>query len=472
MIANYKKKAVVLFCLALLLSMGVFANEEKIEVGKFGNVTLYYNPGKIHDVVLFISGDGGWNMGVVNMARRLQEQNALVAGVDIIKYEKALLASKEKCIYPAADFEMLSKYIQKKLDLPTYTHPIVVGYSSGATLAYALVSQAPVGTFKGAVSMGFCPDLPVAKQWCKGVGLKYELMSNGKGVYFLPDTNLKTPWIAFQGQIDQVCSPSVVDTFVKQIPGAGLVALPNVGHGFSIEKNWLPQFKKAIASLERESVNPVKSASDTNITTLPLTEVPASENTGDCFALLITGDGGWAGIDRSIADEISQLGIPVIGLNSLQYFWTARTPEEASHDIAKVINHFSQVLNKKRCILIGYSLGADVMPFIVSRLDSASYDRIAVVALLGISRTVDFQFHLTDWFGVAPSKDTYQVLPEILKIKTKPVLCFYGEEEQDDPAVGLHADNIHVIKESGGHHFGGAYKSIADEIIKEIKVLK
>jgi type IV secretory pathway VirJ component len=458
--------------LATLLSTGVFANEEKIEVGKFGNVTLYYNPGKIHDVVLFISGDGGWNQGVVEMARRLQEQNALIAGVDIIKYEKVLLASKEKCIYPAADFEMLSKYIQMKLNLPTYTHPIVVGYSSGATLAYALVSQAPAGTFKGAISMGFCPDLPVAKQWCKGVGLRYEQMVNGKGVNFLPDPNLKTPWIAFQGQIDQVCSPSVVDTFVKQVPGAELVALPKVGHGFSIEKNWLPQFKNAIASLEKEAVNPVKSTSDTNITNLPLTEVPATANNGDCFALLITGDGGWAGIDRSIADEVSQLGIPVIGLNSLQYFWTARTPEEASRDIAKVINHFCMVLNKKRCILIGYSLGADVMPFIVSRLDRASYGRVAAVALLGISRTVDFQFHLTDWFGVAPSKDTYKVLQEIQKIKTKPVLCFYGEEEQDDPATELHADNIHVIKESGGHHFGGAFKSIADEIVKEANVLK
>lgn len=464
-------KCVVLMTVSLL-SLTAFANEEKIEFGRMGTVTLYYNPGDIKDVVLFISGDGGWNSGVINMAKRLQEQHVLVAGIDIIKYEKALISSSDKCLYPASDFELLSKYIQKKLQLTMYTHPIIVGYSSGATLAYALISQAPAGTFKGAVSMGFCPDLPVSKAWCKGSGLSYEMRPDGKGVNFLPDPQLKTPWIAFQGQIDQVCSPSVVDQFVKQVPGAEVVALPGVGHGFSVEKNWLPQFKHAITSLEREPVNPVKSTSDTTIAGLPLNEVLPVKDSGDCFMVLITGDGGWAGIDRSIAEEVSKLGVPVVGFNSLQYFWTPRTPETASKDIARVVNHFCKVFNKKRCIVAGYSLGADVMPFIVSRLDQDTYNTVVEVALLGISRSVEFQFHLTDWFGNTPSKNALQVLPEILKIKNKPVLCFYGEEEVDDPAKELHADNIRVIKMPGGHHFGGAFTSIADEIIKETKSVK
>lgn len=44
------------------------------------------------------------------------------------------------------------------------------------------------------------------------------------------------------------------------------------------------------------------------------------------MAVLITGDDGWADIDRDIAAGLTQKGIAVVGLNALKYFWTARTP--------------------------------------------------------------------------------------------------------------------------------------------------
>src|SRR5690242_3696850 len=39
--------------------------EEQLSHGRFAGVTLYRPEGPVKSVVLFLSGDGGWNLGVV-----------------------------------------------------------------------------------------------------------------------------------------------------------------------------------------------------------------------------------------------------------------------------------------------------------------------------------------------------------------------------------------------------------------------
>jgi type IV secretory pathway VirJ component len=221
-----------------LLSIILFASclrgsEETARFGSFGVVNLYHQTPTPSRVVLFISGDGGWNLGVVDMARELMALDALVVGINIRTYLRGLAAANEKCSYPAADFEMLSKFIQKKLGYSQYVTPVLVGYSSGATLAYATLVQAPAGTFNGAMSMGFCPDLPLTKPLCKGSGLEFRPGPKNKGYSFLPAPKPPGPWIALQGTTDQVCDAKTVEEYVNQVGGAELVLLPKVGHGFS-----------------------------------------------------------------------------------------------------------------------------------------------------------------------------------------------------------------------------------------------
>ncbi len=55
---------------------------ETLTVPGFGAVTLYAPSGPPQEVVVFLSGDGGWKLGVVPMAERLRDLGALVAGVD------------------------------------------------------------------------------------------------------------------------------------------------------------------------------------------------------------------------------------------------------------------------------------------------------------------------------------------------------------------------------------------------------
>ena len=481
---------------------------ETLSYGRFGKVALYRQTPHPHHVVLFFSGDGGWNLGVVDMAETLAKMDALVVGVNLPRYLAALAAGKESCSYPAADAELLSKVVQRKLGFPTYTPPVLVGYSSGATLVYALLVEAPPNTFAGAISMGFCPDLPLRKPFCAGHGLTWGPGPKGKGVSFKPADNLEQPWVAFQGLIDQVCSPQDVEAYVRQVKHGEAVMLPKVGHGFSVPANWGEQFKQAFQRLTSAvepghapapaaavaaaataagggrgpapphpaatapappgaGAAPIAAGAPPPVNDLPLVEVPAKQPSGDLLAVIISGDGGWAGIDHDVANDLAAKGVPVIGFNSLQYFWTARTPDGAAADLQRVVRHYLAAWGRQELLLVGYSLGADVLPFMAARLPPDLLGRVRLIVLLGPSRTTSFEFHLTDWLGGSGGGDV-PVLPEVAKLRGKPLLCLYGQQEQDSLCTEI--DGLgKAVAFQGSHHFGGDYASLADRILREVQ---
>ncbi|MCC7201972.1 MAG: virulence factor family protein [Nitrospirae bacterium] len=448
-----------------LMCSPAFAAEEIYHFGRFGNVTLYRTSPHPSNVVLFVSGDGGWNKGVIDMAKTLSGSDIMVIGIDVVHYMKELGNSDETCSYIAADFEMLSKFIQKKLDFPDYIHPILAGYSSGATLVYAAAVQAPPDTFIGAISLGFCPDLPLEKPLCRGSGLDWEKGPKGKGFSFLPASNLQTPWIALQGTIDQVCNPAQTEAFVRQVKNGQIVMLAKVGHGFSVQRNWLPQFEEAFyktIQTHRAGLAPVTD----ELKDLPIVEVNSDSKGSDTLAVIISGDGGWAGLDREIGYAIAAHKIPVAGLNSLQYYWAKRTPEGSAKDLERILRHYLTYWNKEKVILIGYSFGAEVLPFMVNRLPEDILQKIQYVALLGPGRTAEFEFHISGWLGL-PSTTALPLLPEMEKLTTARILCLYGEEEKDSLCTVLNPGMAKIIPLKGGHHFGGNYKTITEIILRE-----
>jgi type IV secretory pathway VirJ component len=413
-----------------------------------------------------LSGDGGWNLGVVDMARELASMDALVVGIDITHYLRVLNQQKEGCLYPASDFESLSKYIQKRLEYPDYVRPLLVGYSSGATLIYAALVQAPANTFKGALSLGFCPDLPMDKEPCKGSGLEYTRDARKSSVLFLPAKQLATPWVAFQGEIDQVCNAENTRAFVRRVDNADIVMLPKVGHGFSVARNWLPQFRQVFQDLVKKSG---ESSQKTNSQLdLPVIEVPVKQAAGSVMAIVLSGDGGWAGLDREVAAALSDNGVGVVGFDSLKYFWTARTPDTAAGDLARLIDHYLDIWQKKSIVLVGYSLGADVLPFMVARLPVEMQRKIRLIALLAPGRQTAFEFHLSDWIGGSGGRDLLPVGPEVRKLGSIPLLCFYGKEEIDSLCNEPLPSNVTVLSMAGSHHLGGNYGAIVARILQAL----
>jgi type IV secretory pathway VirJ component len=114
----------------------------------------------------------------------------MVVGIDTPRLFAALESDGSSCVFPDGDLENLSHYVQGYARLPTYHTPLMVGYSSGASMAYAMLAQAPSGTFIGALSLGFCADLDLAKPLCRGEGVHFTRRKDGKGVDLLPSKAL------------------------------------------------------------------------------------------------------------------------------------------------------------------------------------------------------------------------------------------------------------------------------------------
>jgi type IV secretory pathway VirJ component len=443
------------------------ADDTRLHFGRFGDVAVYRPVGTPSRTALFYSGDGGWNAGVVSMARALAESGTLVLGVDTPRYFKAVDASGDRCTYLAADAEGLSQYAQKQLGLEHYQLPLLVGYSSGAGAVYATLAQAPENTFQGAVSLGFDPTLPTRTALCDRNGLATSLTPKGRARVVRPVGHLPGRWIVLHGALDQVWPAESVAAFTRSVAGSELVALPKVGHGFSAEEDWMPQLKQAVAGLTPPSASPPPVGA-TEVADLPLTELPLPEGTTDYFAIILSGDGGWASIDKQIGDELVKSGVPVVGFNSLQYFWSRKTPEQAAGDLDRLIRHFQDAWHKPGVVLVGYSRGADVLPLMASRLPPGTLNAIRLIAFLGLEHTTDLEFRLGDLLS-GRGGTRYQLLPEVEKLAGRPMLCLYGSREGDTLCPDLPGGLADVVELGGGHHFDGDFHKLARLVLEHVK---
>jgi len=205
---------------------------------------------------------------------------------------------------------------------------------------------------------------------------------------------------------------------------------------------------------------------------LPIKELRASAKllTVPALTVFMAGDGGWAKIDRDISGILNQHGMDILGFNSLQYFIKNRSPEECATDISNLTRNYLKRWNKSEIIMIGYSQGADVLPFVVSRLPDDLEKKIRMVVLLAPSTTASFKFHVGEWFGIETKDYHYSLVPEIAKLSSLDVLCFCGSQEKDslcnEPVT---ACNKIVI--AGHHHFNRDYRAIGERIWMEYQKL-
>ncbi len=166
---------------------------------------------------------------------------------------------------------------------------------------------------------------------------------------FLPAKQLANPWVDLQGERDPVCNARAVGDFIGQVRGAALVVLPGIGPEYAAQTDWLPQLLAAFDSMVKHSARLAIPPAPPDLGNLPVIEVPAQAGTasGDTFAIIMSGDGGWAGLDKEVALALSAPGIPVVGLDSLRYFWTARTPDGLAADIDRMIRYYLAALRTR-----------------------------------------------------------------------------------------------------------------------------
>lgn len=434
------------------------ADTSSVSYGKFGKILVYHPKGRPSSVTLFVSGDGGWKNGVVDMARTLSAQGSMVLGIDARHYSYYLSKQTSDCLYPAADFEELSLSVQKKYKFGNYYKPILAGYSYGAVLVYGILAQAPANTFKGAIALGFCPDINLKRPLCKGTGLSQHVLKPGVSFYLEKTTKLTAPFMVLNGLKDQTCPFAATENFLKDMPNAELLPL-KVGHGFSVTANWQNELVQAYQKVEKAAVF-VNSGQDN----LPLNIIPSAGKNNLPMVFMISGDGGWTSFDQSLAEAIATQGMPVIGLDAQKYFWKEKTPNGTTADIEKVISKYSNQLGRDKYILAGYSFGASIVPFIASRLSLALKSKLKAVISLSPDESADFEIHIADMLNLG-GNHPYNVIAEYKKIREIPAVCLFGSAEDAETKDSFSKAGIKVKTIPGSHHFNDDFSRIAKELM-------
>jgi type IV secretory pathway VirJ component len=453
-----------LLLVTLLLVSPPLLAQELLSHGRFKDVTLYRPQGEVKHVVLFLSGDNGWEKPVTDMARKLVDRGAMVAGIDTPQLYEALEADRAGCIYPDGDLENLSHYLQGYAHLSTYHTPVLAGYSAGATLAYAMIAQAPEGTFAGALSLGFCVEMDLAKPLCRGEGVRFTAHADGKSVDLQPTKELAVDWVVLQGSRDRVCVTPAARTFAAQVPRAQYIELPKVTHSYSTAADWVPQFLDAYDRMTAKADAALPSPPAT-LADLPLVEIRAAKE-GPTFAVLLSGDGGWAGLDKKVAGALAEKGVDVVGVDSLRYFWTPRTPQGLANDLDRVMRYYAAHWHKTAVVLIGYSQGADVLPFAINRLPPASRQLVTYAVMMGLGTNASFEFHVGNWLG--GENGAIPIGPEAARLQPNKTLCIFGEDEKDSLCPKLAPNSVEAHVMPGGHHFDGAYGDLATLILERM----
>lgn len=414
-----------------------------------GEVAYLVPGGEPNNVIFLLSGGTGWNTELDQIAQAWQNKGAAVLKVPLPGYLDALRNSDDGCHYLISDIEDTSHRLQASLNTQRYHTPILVGTGMGATLAYAALAQSPAATIAGAASDGAPSPVDTKVPLCPGA---LSTAAPDGGFTYAPMLNLNGWWRLLPAKGQRASAQK----FINGMTTAELVAAPsNATLTQRLDQLLQPAFVAAAAG-------------GAALKSLPLVELPV-KNQGDLMAVIWSGDGGWRDLDKTIGERLQKQGIPVVGIDSLRYFWREKTPEQVSMDLAGILHHYQKEWERPRVILIGYSFGADVMPFAVNHLPEDLQPHIVRIALLGLAHNAVFGIHVGDRLLRRTSKDELPVLPEIEKLDLRKVQCFYGAGETDTACTASIFDHAERIETQGGHHFDGNYEALAQRILRDVR---
>lgn len=434
--------------------------------GPFGELILRGRQTDPSMVAIVLSDDSGWDKTEEELARVAGEAGALVAGVDVQRYF-ANVARENYEPNVSLELESMSKYVQKSLGLPRLTAPLLIGHGAGAGIVYASLVQAPAGTFPAGVSLGFRPELKLTQPFGFGRGLTWTRTAGG--VRYEPFAKAELPWTVVQAQNDPVFPESALRGFTDGMKGVRLKILPDATD-YADTALWRDIVREAVEAHVQHEPD-LNAGHRGDVDDLPLVEVPAEGQASDTLAVFVTGDGGWAGIDKDIAALLAKSGVGVVGLDSMKYFWTRRTPQGAGADLSRIMRHYLAAWGSKRVVLIGFSLGADALPPMVNNLPPDLRGTVRQISLLAPSRFVELEFHVSDWLHDDEAAQDIALLPEVRKLAPIPLLCLHGQEEESSLCRELGPDEATIVTLPGSHHFNGDYTRVAALILDHLRKL-
>lgn len=407
---------------------------------RLGTVRVFHSDNQARAIVFLFSDKAGWTEDLSDEAEQLAHAGAIVLGVDLPTYLANLRQSDDGCHYLISEIEQQSKVFQRQFHFSGYTTPVLAGLGEGGTLAYAALTQSPAVTIAAALAIDPTPTLDTKVPLCPGAEATSQ---KGLGFSYAPLSPLNGTWHYLYTQTPPAPPAWAPDDKTTALHLSAWQRLIDQSPFKVLAKPFLNKTDQDPAGLDD----------------LPLTPLPSAKE-GDTLAIILSGDGGWRDLDKTIGDSLAADDISVVGLDSLRYFWEEKKPAQIAEDLTRIINAYGALWHRPRILLIGYSFGADVLPFTYNLLAPDVQKKIGLISLLGTTASADFRFHIEDWVG-GDTEENNPTKPEFAKIDKKLLQCIYGADDDEQICTDPVFDGTRRDKLEGDHHYDGNYEELA-----------
>ena len=379
----------------------------------------------------------------VDLARRIARTGVAVAIIDAGSAVKALTDDGRQCLKSdsiSAPLASLVHWASAPQDMAT----IVAGVDNGALIPFvSAIAEDKPSTMN--LSVNFSIDLPEHVEVC--TPLTDQGKVNPRRLTGAP--SLKGRWLA--AWADEPEGNTAV--FVRGIKNA---AMDIAAYNTPLDQITINEIQNLVTRMQGKSTGD-----------MPIVPLPGSNDTAQTektVTFFYSGDGGWRDLDRDVGEILAKHGYPVVGVDVLRYFWSAKDATQAARDLSALMQHYRTEWKARRFVLAGYSFGADILPALYNHLPENDKKDIDLLVLLALGTNADFEIHVAGW--VEKTTSGVPILPELLKVPSKKILCIYGQEEKNDTACNsLPTTGAKTVELPGGHHFDQNYPKLASLLI-------
>ncbi|MEP6832919.1 MAG: AcvB/VirJ family lysyl-phosphatidylglycerol hydrolase [Gemmatimonas sp.] len=211
-------------------------------------------------------------------------------------------------------------------------------------------------------------------------------------------------------------------------------------------------------------------ATPVDVKGLPLNYTLPKGKPSHYTAVLMSGDGGFASLFTKLAQGMAEAGIGVVGFNSREWLSPGKTPDQSGAAVVRAIRAGMAKFGADSIIIVGYSRGADMAPFVGNRLPPDLRAVLGGIAMFGLATTANFEFHLIDLVKDTQRDSDIPIMPELQKLQGVPMVCVFGSDEKSSGCRGAPETLMRIDMREGGHHFDGADKSLAAVVLKLVKI--
>jgi len=203
------------------------------------------------------------------------------------------------------------------------------------------------------------------------------------------------------------------------------------------------------APLQAEQLQPTKK--------LSVIECKSSGNAG-YYVILFTGNGGWRPLVKSIAQYLNSKNISVLAINTEKYLHNEKRPGQIACDLEDLMVQYKNKWGMGKVVFMGYSMGAEVLPFAVNNMADKYKNDIMDLVLIAPWQKAEFKDKLAyHFFDTDNGADIYTELKKLQSNKPY-IIC-------DDSKFSICLKDIDGLDGhdflAGGHHFGGDYAAIS-----------